>query len=96
MSTINISLPQKQASFVDSLVTKYGFANRSELVRSLIRLITNKPEILSDAATFPFIPTPPDQSVKEVIADMRKTKKYSSAFLKEVAEGLKHSDYFTK
>jgi hypothetical protein len=96
MATINISLPQKQASFVDSLVTKYGFANRSELVRSLIRLISNKPEILSDAATFPFVPTPPVQSAQAVIADMRKTKKYSPAFLKDVKEGLMHSDYFTK
>ncbi len=95
MSTINISLPQEQVSFVDSLVQQFGFANRSELVRSLLRLARAKPTILNDAATFPFTPTPKGQSASAVLADFKKTKKYSQTFLKDLEEGLKKSDYFS-
>lgn len=93
MSTVNISLPSEQVSFIDRLVTRHGFASRSELVRSILRLIAQKPTLLEDAATFPF-QTPSNQSVKEVMADFRKTKKYSKAFLASLEEGLKESDYF--
>ena len=94
MSTINISLPQEQVTFVDSLVQQFGFSNRSELVRSLLRLARSKPAILGDAATFPFTATPPNQSANKILADFRKTKKYSPAFLKDLEDGLKESDYF--
>ncbi|MEK7111021.1 MAG: ribbon-helix-helix domain-containing protein, partial [Patescibacteria group bacterium] len=66
MSTINISLPYEQVSFVDKLVADYGFANRSEFVRSLLRLITHKPELVETASTFPFI-TPQERSVKKIM-----------------------------
>ena len=93
MSTINISLPYEQVSFVDKLVADYGFANRSEFVRSLLRLITHKPELVETASTFPFI-TPQERSVKKIMGDFRKTKKYSPAFLKDLETGLAESSYF--
>lgn len=95
MSTINISLPKEQISFVDKLVASYGFANRSEFVRSLLRLIRHQPRLLTDVATTPFV-TPKEKSVKKILADFRKTKKYSTAFLRDLEEGLKENTYFTE
>lgn len=93
MSTINISLPKEQVTLVDRLVGRYGFANRSEFVRSLLRLVHTKPHIVENAIAHPFI-SPSTRSVKKIMADFRKTKKYSKAFLKDLEEGLKDSDYF--
>ncbi len=94
MSTVNISLPQEQINLSDQLIARYGFANRSEFMRSLIRLVTLKPQLVEHAATFPFTSTPPGQSVRTIISDMRKTKKYSNAFLKDLETGLNQSRYF--
>jgi len=46
MSTVNISLPSSQANYIDQLVVKYGFANRSEFIRSIIRLVAYKPNLV--------------------------------------------------
>lgn len=94
MSTINISLPQEQVNFIDALVSRYGFANRSEFVRGIIRLLRQKPHVVDDVVSYPFIAAPKGQSVKEMMADFRKVGKYSPAFLKSLEEGLKRSRYF--
>ena len=93
MSTINISLPSHQANLIDSLVVKYGFSNRSEFFRSIIRYILSKPDALTNAAAYPFI-TPKEKSIKKMLVEFSKTKKYSKAFLKDLREGLSTSDYF--
>lgn len=93
MSTINISLPQEQISLIDLFVKRYGFANRSEFVRSIIRLLKSRPEVISDAAVYPFVP-PVSQSAEKIVSEFTKTKKYSSKFLKDLKDGLKQSDYF--
>jgi len=93
MSTINISLPKEQVNLIDQLVKKFSFANRSEFIRAIIRLIMHKQEIVSEAATFPFIP-PKTKSKKEIITAFKKTKRYSRKFLRDLEEGLKASDYF--
>lgn len=93
MSTVNISLPQKQADFIDLLVDKYGFANRSEFIRSIIRLVIYKPELIETVTTFPFV-TPREKSTRKIISAFYKTKKYSKDFLKDLEEGLSQSDYF--
>ena len=95
MSTINISLPGEQVILIDKLVSIYGFANRSEFVRSLLRLITHKPELIESAATFPFV-SPKEKSIKKILADFQMSKKYSPAFLKDLKEGLESSDFFEK
>lgn len=77
MSTINISLPSRQVSLIDEFVKRYGFANRSEFVRAVIRLITRKPEIVDYVSLYPFV-SPKTQSIKAIISDFKKTKKYSS------------------
>ena len=95
MSTINISLPSHQANLIDSLVVKYGFSNRSEFFRSIIRYILLKPDALVNVATYPFIP-PKEKSIKKILAEFSKTKKHSKPFLKDLQEGLISSDYFKK
>lgn len=93
MSTINISLPQEQVGLVDLFVKRYGFANRSEFVRSLIRLVKNKPEVGSEAAVYPFT-APTSRSINTILTDFKKSGKYSSKFLRDLKNGLKKSDYF--
>ncbi len=94
MSTVNISLPEKQANFIDMLVVKYGFANRSEFIRSIIRLVVYKPNLVEDAATFPFM-IPKEKSTKKIMASFSKDNRYSKEFLKDLKEGLNQSDYFS-
>jgi len=94
MSTINISLPEKQVNLVDKMMVAYGFANRSEFIRAVLRFLFLKPEVLEEAALFPFI-SPKEKSRKKIIAGFKKSGKYSSAFLKDLKEGLAESDYFT-
>ena len=94
MSTVNISLPEKQANYIDMLVGKYGFANRSEFIRSIIRLVVYKPDLVEEAATFPFV-VPKKQSVKKIITAFSKSNRYSKEFLKDLKEGLGESDYFS-
>jgi metal-responsive CopG/Arc/MetJ family transcriptional regulator len=94
MSTINISLPSEQVNLIDDFVKKFGFANRSEFVRSVIRVLIQKPEIVESASTYPFN-LPKTKSVKEIVTAFKKNKKYSNIFLKDLEEGLKESDYFS-
>ena len=55
MKTVNISLTAEQAKFVDNTTKSYGFANRSEFVRALLRFAskTNR-ELIGQAAEAPF------------------------------------------
>jgi len=48
MRTINISVTDDQRKLVDRLVTKLGFANRSEFFRTLLRRITTNPELVEE------------------------------------------------
>lgn len=38
--------------------------------------------------------SPPEKNAKEVIKEFKKTKKYSSSFIKSLEKGLKRSSYF--
>lgn len=93
MSTVNISLPSNQANHIDQMVKQYGFANRSEFIRSIIRLVIYQPELVKTAAVFPFI-SPKEKSVKKIASAFAKTGKYSEGFLKDLTDGLENSDYF--
>ena len=48
MRTINISVTENQQEFVDSLVARLGFANRSEFFRTVIRRIKVNPEVIDE------------------------------------------------
>jgi len=93
MKTINVSLTTEQFDFVDSTTAKLGFANRSEFVRAILRLIVRKPEVLEESGEIIF-QSPPTKSRKKIINSFRATKKYSDAFLKDLDDGLKDSSYF--
>ena len=55
MKTVNISLTAEQAKFVDNTTKSYGFANRSEFVRALLRFAAKtNPELIGQAAETPF------------------------------------------
>ncbi len=91
---MNISLPLDHVRAIDSFIDRYGFANRSDFFRSLIRLVTHQPTLLQDAATFPFT-TAKRSSKAEILNGFIKTKKYSSSFLKDLETGLNESAYFS-
>jgi len=95
MSTINISLPSEQVNLVDKLVSSYGFANRSEFIRSLLRLISRNPHLVESAATFPFV-SPREKSVEKILEGFKKSKRYSPEFLADLKAGLGSSDFFEK
>lgn len=54
MKTVNISLTDEQAKMIDKTTKTYGFANRSEFVRAVLRLIKTDKSLLEKAATTPF------------------------------------------
>lgn len=93
MTTMNISITDEQAELVDQLVSEYGFANRSELFRTLLRRTSNESNFIS-TSTWPFVSPPKSRS--KILENFKKTKKYSPEFLKDLEEGLELSDYFTK
>lgn len=91
---MNISLPLDHVRAIDSFINRYGFANRSEFFRSLIRLVAHQPALLQDAATFPFT-TAKHASKAEILNNFTQTKKYSASFLQDLETGLNESTYFT-
>ena len=95
MSTINISLPADQVSFIDGLVEEHGFANRSEFVRSIFRFLKGNPSAITQAMTIP-LASPPTKNGDEVMSSFRATGLYSEAFLKDLEEGINDSSYFSK
>lgn len=95
MSTMNISIPQQQSASVDNLITKYGFANRSEFFRSLLRLVIHNETIIEQASVFPFV-EPRSMLASEVVTAFTKTGAYSKEFLHDLEEGLSQSRSFSK
>lgn len=59
-------------------------AERFEVIQ---KLAFNDQELFREPAT---------KNIPEIIRGMEKTKRYSKAFLKSLASGLKKSDYFSK
>lgn len=95
MSTMNISIPQQQSVSIDNLIAKYGFANRSEFFRSLLRLVIHNEAIIEQASVFPFV-EPKSMSASEVMSAFKKTGDYSKGFLEDLEEGLAQSTSFSK
>lgn len=54
MKTVNINLTSEQAKMVDKTTKTYGFANRSEFVRAVLRLIKIDQSLVKKAAIVPF------------------------------------------
>lgn len=57
MKTINISITPDQAQFVDKTTKAYGFANRSEFLRAVLRFVhKTNPQLLKQVSDAPFAP----------------------------------------
>ena len=95
MSIVSLSLPQKQIEKIDELINRYGFGNRSEFIRTLLRFVLTNPDIIEGSSYYPFV-SPKERSVRKIVSDFQKTKKYSRAFLKDLEKGLSQSNYFEK
>lgn len=95
MTTINISITDDQAKFIDQVAKEFNFDNRSELIRSFIRLVQFQPKLINKAISFPFI-TPDTNSRSEVLDSFEKTGKYSPKFLKDLEKGLENSNFFNQ
>lgn len=92
---MSLSLPAKQIEKIDEVTKRYGFANRSEFFRSLLRFAFSQPHLLNQSANFPFV-TPKEKSAKRIVADFKKSGKYSKDFLNDLKKGLSQSSYFSK
>ena len=90
MQTLSISVTKEQYSLVNQLVSAWGFANRSEFFRALLRALI-KPEALSAPIRFQ---VPMTKDAGKVIEGFRKTGKYNQKFLDSLEKGLAKSTYF--
>ena len=92
---MNISVTDDQAKFIDRISVKFNFSNRSELFRSLLRLIQNQPELISSASVLPFV-EPSTRSRSKIMKGFKKVDLYTPEFLKDLENGLKDSRYFNE
>jgi len=95
MTTVNISITDDQAKFVDQISSKYNFSNRSELFRSLLRMVQQQPELIKQSSVLPFQP-PSTRSRSKIMKEFKATGLYSPEFLKDLKEGLKDDVYFNE
>jgi len=95
MTTMNISITDEQAKLVDQIAKRFNFSNRSELFRSLLRLIQQHPNLITQSSVLPFI-SPPTRSRSRVINAFKETNLYSPEFLKDLKEGLDDDIYFNQ
>lgn len=91
MGMMNVSLPSQQIEEVDLMVGRYGYANRSEFVRSALRYVLKNKVVAEQMVDFPFVVANPADEPEGVVADFRATGKYNEAFLKDLEDGLKNS-----
>ncbi len=96
MKNININVTAQQAKLIDKTAEDRGFANRSEFFRSLLRYVfLYSPQLLSKLDTASF-EEPPTKDPDYIIAELKKTDKYTKKFIESVSQGLKESEYFSK
>ena len=95
MTTVNISLTDDQAQFVKKLTHKFGFANRSEFFRALLRSVSHDRHLIRDLPSLPFV-RPSTRSKQQILSQLEQSGNYSKDFLADLQEGLDNSDYFTK
>jgi len=90
MQTLNISVTKEQYNLINQLVPAWGFANRSEFFRALLRALI-KPKALTTPIEFQ---TPPTKKAGKVMGGFRKTGEYNQKFLASLEKGLAKSTYF--
>lgn len=93
MRTMSISITGEQAQIIDRAVLQYGFANRSEFFRALLRFFLYRPTAILEADSLVF-ENPDTRDASEVLASFKAAGLYSKEFLKDLETGLKDSTYF--
>jgi Arc/MetJ-type ribon-helix-helix transcriptional regulator len=93
MSTLNISVTDQQAAWVDAWTQTYGYANRSELFRFILRFISQQPKILRDVPPLELLEFQ-KKPLKEVREKMLATGKYSKKFINGIVSGLKREGLY--
>lgn len=92
---MNISITKEQAKLVDQLAKKFNFSNRSELFRSLLRLVQQQPNLIAQSSILPFQP-PFTRSRSKALKAIKDTGLYSPEFLQDMKEGLEDDIYFNE
>ena len=95
MTTMNISVTKEQAKLVDQIAKKFNFSNRSELFRSLLRMIQQQPHLITQSSVLPF-QSPPTRSRSKVLQGLKKTGLYTPEFLTDMENGMKDSLFFSE
>lgn len=93
MNSVNVSLTSEQVKLVDSLTSIYGYANRSEFFRAILRLVAQKPKVLRDSDEL-ILESPDTKDSNKIIADMKATGLYNAKFLASLKRGMDESNYF--
>jgi len=96
MKTLNINLTSDQAKLVDKTSKQFGFANRSEFMRAVLRYVFQySPAIIGnlDSAVFE---EPPVKDITRITTELAKSGKYNPKFITSIEKGLKKSRYFNK
>jgi len=78
---------------VDTFVTDYGYANRSEFFRAILRLVFRNPEVITKAEDALLL-SPTTYNTSKIVSEFSKSKKYSKEFLNDLEMGLKESPNF--
>lgn len=89
MRTINISITEEQGRFIDQLVGKFGFANRSELFRTIIRRIKVSPNLVEEPKAVQLTPSA-IKRYNKIIADIESGKEpvYEAKDVKNLLDQL--------
>lgn len=95
MTTMNISITSEQAELVDQIAKKFNFGNRSELFRSLLRLVQQQPDLITQSSILPF-QSPSTRSRSKVLKGFKDTGLYSPKFLQDLKDGLEDDVYFNE
>ncbi|HBH46247.1 MAG: hypothetical protein A2445_04665 [Candidatus Jacksonbacteria bacterium RIFOXYC2_FULL_44_29] len=91
MQTLNISLTKEQYTVINELVDKWGFANRSEFFRALIRALI-QPSELSQPLKFQ---RPPIKNPKKIMQAFKDSRVYNKKFLTSLEKGLSRSTHIS-
>jgi len=96
MKTINVNITTEQARKIEKIAKEYGFANRSEFFRAILRYVFSRsPDVIDKLDTFVF-EEPYTRSRAAIVAGLRKTGKYNEKFIRSVSRGLAKSKYFSR
>ena len=92
METINISMPKQMAEQMDKIIKTEGYASRSELVRTLLRMYTYLKSSPQNSDIDFEVYTKRD--INEIADKLRDSDLYSETFIKSVTTGLKKSSVY--